>query len=81
MVSFDDNLDEDAYLDEDEERFLKRVRRLAVSLPGYYAKEVFVEATHETTSHAGAVLQAVLRVVRREIKAPHKTVLSDVFEV
>ena len=43
MVAFDDKLDEDADIDEDEEQFLKQVRRLVVSLAGYYAKET----THE----------------------------------
>ena len=43
ILALDNKLDEDADLNEDEERFHKQVRKLAVSLPVYYAKEVFVK--------------------------------------
>ena len=43
-LALNNKLDEDADLDENKERFLKQVRKLVVSLPGYYPKEVFVEA-------------------------------------
>ena len=58
MLAFDDKLEEDANLGEDEEQFLKRVRKLAVRLTGYYTKEVFVQATHEMVPQP--VLQASL---------------------
>ena len=47
MLALVDKLDKDADLNEDEERFLKRMRKLAVSMPGYYTKEVFIEAKEE----------------------------------
>ena len=52
-MAHDNKLDEDAVLDKDEEQFFKRLRKLAISPSGYYAKDVFVETSNETAPHAG----------------------------
>ena len=52
LLALDNKRDEEGDLDKDKEQFLKRVRKLAISLPWYFVKEVFVEATHGTVPHA-----------------------------
>ena len=74
MVDFDDKLDEDEDLDDDEEQFRKRVRKLAIRLQGYYAKEVFVKATLETVPHVRG------NVTEKEHMVEEKTMTEDMAE-
>ena len=88
MMALNDMLHKDLDLDEDEERFLKRVRKLAVSTPQYYAKEGFAETTNETAPHArGNITEPEKETAEflapekpSSVKALHKTVPSNFFE-
>ena len=76
MLTFDDKLDEEADLNKNEEQFFKRVRKLAVRLPGYYAKEVLVKAKEAETKDVEAKEVQAKEVQVKEVfvKTTHETI-------